>query len=291
MGFPNIWNSIPRPNLTHLATYICVYMCARACVRACRCVCAWAHTHIYIYIHTHKRTHTHTHTGMGAHTHVCIHVCAYIQLIVSHISKIDLSDLLCKISLSLPAHMFFVMITKKVGKLCETDILSQQGWHEHIQNERLISPKTVFTECLCSFKLFQLFSNNFLSKFWRFSWFRTKIADISFSLLIYLSLSWYNFFFSDKSFSLLIYISLGWYNFLFSNKSLSLLIYLSLCLYIFLFADITFSYLRYFSLMVGWLFGWLFGIYGISTFVGHSTPNSVYIYIHIQPKISKRISR
>ena len=37
--------------------------------------------------------------------------------------------------------------------------------------------------------------------------------------------------------------------------------------------------------------GWLFGFYGISTFVGHSTPNSVYIYIHIQPKISKRILR
>ena len=83
MGFPNIWNSIPRPNLTHLATYICVYMCARACVRACRCVCAWAHTHTYIYTYTQTHTHTHTHTGMGAHTHVCIHVCAYIQLIVS----------------------------------------------------------------------------------------------------------------------------------------------------------------------------------------------------------------
>ena len=37
--------------------------------------------------------------------------------------------------------------------------------------------------------------------------------------------------------------------------------------------------------------GWLFGFYGISTFVGHSTSNSVYIYIHIQPKISKRILR
>ena len=35
--------------------------------------------------------------------------------------------------------------------------------------------------------------------------------------------------------------------------------------------------------------GWLFGVYGISTFAGHS--NSVYIYIHIQPKISKRILR
>ena len=37
--------------------------------------------------------------------------------------------------------------------------------------------------------------------------------------------------------------------------------------------------------------GWLFGFYGISTFVGHSKPYSVYIYIHIQPKISKRILR
>ena len=35
----------------------------------------------------------------------------------------------------------------------------------------------------------------------------------------------------------------------------------------------------------------LFGFYGISTFVGHLTSNSVYIYIHIQPKISKRILR
>ena len=39
------------------------------------------------------------------------------------------------------------------------------------------------------------------------------------------------------------------------------------------------------------LVGWLFGFYGISTFVGHSTANSVYIYIHIQPKISKQILR
>ena len=36
---------------------------------------------------------------------------------------------------------------------------------------------------------------------------------------------------------------------------------------------------------------WLFGFYGISTLVGHSMPNSVYIYIHIQPKISKWILR
>ena len=40
--------------------------------------------------------------------------------------------------------------------------------------------------------------------------------------------------------------------------------------------------------LVGWLVGW---IYGISTFVGDSMPNSVYIYIRIQPKISKRILR
>ena len=25
--------------------------------------------------------------------------------------------------------------------------------------------------------------------------------------------------------------------------------------------------------------GWLFGLYGVSTFVGHLTPNSVYMYI------------
>ena len=36
---------------------------------------------------------------------------------------------------------------------------------------------------------------------------------------------------------------------------------------------------------------WLFGFYGISTFVGHLTPNSVYKYIYIQPKISERILR
>ena len=39
------------------------------------------------------------------------------------------------------------------------------------------------------------------------------------------------------------------------------------------------------------LVGWLFGFYGISTLIGYLTPNSVYIYIHIQPKISKRILR
>ena len=26
--------------------------------------------------------------------------------------------------------------------------------------------------------------------------------------------------------------------------------------------------------------GWLFGFYGVSTFVGYLTPNSVYMYIH-----------
>ena len=66
---------IPRPNLTHLATYICVYMC----VRVCRCVCVCAHMCVSLYIHIH------THTCMGAHTHVCIHVCVYIQLILSRI--------------------------------------------------------------------------------------------------------------------------------------------------------------------------------------------------------------
>ena len=30
---------------------------------------------------------------------------------------------------------------------------------------------------------------------------------------------------------------------------------------------------------------WLFGFYGTSILVGHSTPNSVCIYIHSQPKI------
>ena len=27
-------------------------------------------------------------------------------------------------------------------------------------------------------------------------------------------------------------------------------------------------------------FDWLFGFYGVSTFVGYLTPNSVYMYIH-----------
>ena len=78
MGFPNIWNLIPRPNLTHLATYICVYMCV--CV--CRCVCVCAHMCVSVYIYTY--THAHMYGCTHIHTHVCIHVCAYIQLIVSH---------------------------------------------------------------------------------------------------------------------------------------------------------------------------------------------------------------
>ena len=72
MGFPNIWNLIPRPNLTHLATYICVYMCV--------CICACVHTHvrgrIYIY--------TRVHTCMGAHTHTHTRMYTCIQHIVSH---------------------------------------------------------------------------------------------------------------------------------------------------------------------------------------------------------------
>ena len=55
---------------------MCICARARACMQVS--VGVGAHTHIYIY------TYTHTHTGMGAHTHVCIHICAYIQLIVSH---------------------------------------------------------------------------------------------------------------------------------------------------------------------------------------------------------------
>ena len=66
MGFPNIWNLIPRPNLIHLVTYIC------------ECVCVCTHVRGRIYIRTHA------HMYGCTHTHVCIHVCAYIQLIVSH---------------------------------------------------------------------------------------------------------------------------------------------------------------------------------------------------------------
>ena len=39
-------------------------------------------THICVGVYIYTRTHA----CMGAHTHVCIHVSAYIQLILSHIS-------------------------------------------------------------------------------------------------------------------------------------------------------------------------------------------------------------
>ena len=75
MGFSNIWNLIPRPNLTHLSTYICVYMCV--CVGVCVCV----HTHVRgrIYIHTHAHmygcTHTRVYTCMSIYpTHSVITV-------------------------------------------------------------------------------------------------------------------------------------------------------------------------------------------------------------------------
>ena len=70
MGFPNIWNLIPWPNLTHLATYICVYMCV------CACVCTQMCVGVYIYIYTH--THTHTRTHVWVHTHTRVYTCMYI---------------------------------------------------------------------------------------------------------------------------------------------------------------------------------------------------------------------
>ena len=63
MGFPNIWNLIPRPNLTHLATYICVYMCV--CIYRCVCVRTHVRGRIYIYIYTH------------AHMYGCAHIRVY----------------------------------------------------------------------------------------------------------------------------------------------------------------------------------------------------------------------
>ena len=33
------------------------------------------------------------------------------------------------------------------------------------------------------------------------------------------------------------------------------------------------------NLNVGWLVGWLFGVYGISTFVGYLTPNPFFLHI------------
>ena len=60
-----------------------IYVCICVCVYMCRCVRVHTHVrgriYIYIYIHTHTCMGTHT------HTHTCIHACAYIQLIVSHI--------------------------------------------------------------------------------------------------------------------------------------------------------------------------------------------------------------
>ena len=63
--------------------YICAYMCMCVCVgvRVCAHTCEWA----YIY------THTHTCMGAHSHTHTCIHVCAYMQLIVAQLRlKLDL---------------------------------------------------------------------------------------------------------------------------------------------------------------------------------------------------------
>ena len=71
MGFPNIWNSIPRPNLTHLATYICVYMCTCACMHAGEC--GRGRTHTYTYIHTHTRTLVWVHTHTRVYTYMCIY--------------------------------------------------------------------------------------------------------------------------------------------------------------------------------------------------------------------------
>ena len=58
----------------------------------CVCLCRCVHTHvrgrIYIYIYTH--------TCMGAHTYVCRHVCAYIQLKVSQENLSTIHDF-CKL--------------------------------------------------------------------------------------------------------------------------------------------------------------------------------------------------
>ena len=43
------------------------------------------------------------------------------------------------------------------------------------------------------------------------------------------------------------------------------------------FADLSYLFLVLEFLL---LVGWLFGFYGISTFVGYLTPNSVYMYRH-----------
>ena len=56
-----------------------VYVCVGVCVCTHMCVGVYIYIYIYIYIHTH------TYMGAHTHTHVCIHVFAYIQLIVSHL--------------------------------------------------------------------------------------------------------------------------------------------------------------------------------------------------------------
>ena len=60
-----------------------IYACIFVCV--CRCVCVHTHVRGRIYLYIYICTHTHTY--MGAHTYMCIHVCAYIQLIVSQDSR------------------------------------------------------------------------------------------------------------------------------------------------------------------------------------------------------------
>ena len=65
MGFPNIWNLIPRPNLTHLVTNICVHMCV------CRCACVLTHMRGRIYIYTHAHMYRCTHTRL--YTCMCIY--------------------------------------------------------------------------------------------------------------------------------------------------------------------------------------------------------------------------
>ena len=42
---------------------------------------------------------------MGAHTHVCIHICAYIQLIVSHLCETELFEIELFLTLKLHLHL------------------------------------------------------------------------------------------------------------------------------------------------------------------------------------------
>ena len=53
------------------------------------CAYMYVHTHVRgrIYIYIYIYTHTQTCVGVHTLTHVCIYVCAYIQLLVSHIIK------------------------------------------------------------------------------------------------------------------------------------------------------------------------------------------------------------